>query len=212
MIEDQVLRPSETRLRTTASSLLVAGLVGGVGLGVVARAWMRFISEDPEFTWAGTLGIIAGFAFFGITQSAVAMARRTTMRRRNLTAIRLVGVIGMLPLFGAAGAVMAPTVIGAGLAASRTDWPEPTRISCAFVSLVPVGFVASDLSGSFGWSLRTMAGIIAMIAIYATIVWATQATLAPQTDGWRIPRWAKIAVPILIVVLVAIPLYVGGVS
>jgi hypothetical protein len=33
---------------------LAIGLFGGFALGVVSRAWMRLISEDPDFTWNGT--------------------------------------------------------------------------------------------------------------------------------------------------------------
>lgn len=208
------MRRAERRLPAgqRTASLLAVGLLGGTCLGIVARVWMRFVSDDPEFSWPGTLGIVAGFAFFGVTQVVVSAARRAAMPRRGLTGLRVVGVIGMLPLFGAAGAVMAPTVVGAGLAVSRDDWPRLARAVCAAIAIAPVVFVAADFSGSFGWSIRTLAGIIALIAIYAAITWAAQATLAPQRDGWRIPSWAKIVIPLAVIVLVAIPLYVGGIS
>ena len=57
---------------------LAGGLLGGFALGVIARAWMRLISEDPRFTWHGTTSIVVGFTFFGLTQSIIAVARSRT--------------------------------------------------------------------------------------------------------------------------------------
>jgi hypothetical protein len=146
-------------------ALVAVGLVGGFVLGVVARVWMRLISDKPEFTWAGTLFIVLGFAVFGLAQSTVAIARHRTMHRRTLTLVRAVGIICMLPRFFAAGAVMFPTVFGAGLA-------------LAVVAAGPVLFVGRDLVRKFGWSIQTVAGFVSMLAIYATIIWATRFVFA----------------------------------
>ena len=55
------------------------------------------ISEDPEFSWSGTLFIIGGFAVFGLAQSLVAVARRRLARRRTLYITLLDGRDGMSP-------------------------------------------------------------------------------------------------------------------
>ena len=34
------------------------GFALGAGWGVLARVWMRLITTDPEFSWAGTLMIV----------------------------------------------------------------------------------------------------------------------------------------------------------
>lgn len=159
---------------------LAIGLLGGFALGVVARVWMRLISEDPEFTWSGTIFIVAGFTFFGLTQSIVAVARGRTTRWWKLTGVRTIGAVGMLPLFVAAGAVMFPTVAGCGLASARSEWPKTIRGLCLVVAAGPVLFVGTDLIGSFGWSLHTLAGFVMMLAVYATIIWATRFTFAAQ--------------------------------
>ena len=49
---------SAERSRWRTPSTLAAGLFGGFALGVIARAWMRLITEDPEFTWKGTIFIV----------------------------------------------------------------------------------------------------------------------------------------------------------
>ena len=147
-----------------------------VGVGCLAASWVRFISEDPEFSWSGTLFIVGGFAVFGLAQSVVAVARRRLARRRMLTVFRAIGGVATLPLFGAPGAVMFPTVVGAGLAIARPEWRRATRVVCAVVALGPVLFVGNDLRGSFGWSVRTVGGFVAMLALYSVVVWATRFT------------------------------------
>ena len=49
-------------------------LVLGLLLGACARAWMRIISTDPEFTISGSLFIVLGFSFFAAMQSIAALA------------------------------------------------------------------------------------------------------------------------------------------
>ncbi len=158
---------------------LALGLFGGFALGVVARAWMRLISEDPEFTWSGTTFIVLGFTMFGFAQSIVAIARSRSPRRWKLALVRTVGGVATLPLFFAAGGVMLPTVVGAGLGTARTNWHRVLRGLCLLVAAGPVIFVGHDLVDTFGWSLHTAAGFVLMLAIYAVIVWATHFTLSP---------------------------------
>jgi hypothetical protein len=195
-----------------AAATLATGIVSGFALGVVARAWMRLIADEPDFTWNGTLFIIFGFTIFGFTQSIVAVARRYTRRRWTLTVVRAIGIVGMLPLFVGAGAVMLPTVVGGGLAFAREGWHRVTRGLCLLVAAAPVVFVGSDLVGTFGWSLHAAAGFGAMLAIYGTIIRATRSTFAQQLDGWRLPRWATVATCVALVLVFLFPLIGGGIS
>jgi hypothetical protein len=95
-----------------------------------------------------------------------------------LTGVRTIGAVGMIPLFVAAGALMFPTVAGCGLASARSEWPKAVRGLCLVVAVGPVLFVGTDLIGSFGWSLQTLAGFVMMLAVYAAIIWATRFTFA----------------------------------
>ena len=173
---------------------IVLGTLGGCALGIVARGWMRLISDDPEFSWSGTVFIVAGFTIFGLGQSIAAVARTRIGRRRNLTMVRVIGAVTMLPLFVAAGAVLLPTVVGGGLAMARTEWRSAVRIVCLVVAAGPVVFVGRDLIDRFGWSVQSTCGFGLMIAIYAMIVWATRFTFAAQRDGWRMSRRARVAI------------------
>lgn len=178
--------------------MLAAGLFGGLTLGIIARAWMRLISDDPQFTWGGTIFIVGGFTVFGLTQSLVAVARRRQRRRWTLTIVRVVGTIGMLPLFLGAGSLMLPTVVAGGLAKARVEWNAVARWIALVVAAVPVVIVGSQLVGKFGWSLHAGAGFVGVIALYSTIVSATRFTFTAQADGWHLRRWVTITLFILL--------------
>jgi hypothetical protein len=184
-------------------STLATGLFGGLALGIVARAWMRLIAEDPEFTWEGTIFILGGFTVFGFTQSVIALVRHRATRRWTLAIGRAVGVIGLLPLFVGAGAIMLPTVVGGGLARARVDWHRYVRVICVVAASGPVLLVGSQLIGSFGWSLHTVAGFLAMVAIYATIIAATKQTFAPPVRGLRIDGRLRIALLVVVGLMLA---------
>ena len=122
-----------------------------------------------------------------------------------MTIARIVGVITMLPLFVAAGAIMLPTVVGGGLAAARTEWHTAIRVVCCILAAAPVVFVGLGLVDSFGWSVQTMLGFLSMVAIYATIIWATRFTMVAQRDGWRMSRRAKVVTFVVALTFAALP-------
>ncbi|MEO8266896.1 MAG: hypothetical protein ABI706_15440 [Ilumatobacteraceae bacterium] len=192
-------RPAQWRTR----SILALGLFGGPALGVIARAWMRLIAEDPDFTWSGTIFIVLAFTIFGITQAIAAVARQRATRRWTLTMARMLGGVGFLPLFVGAGAIMMPTVVGGGFALNRPEWSRLVRGLCMLAAAGPVVLVASQLVGSFGWSLHALAGFVVMLAIYGTIIAATTFSIAALNDGWRVKRRVKVGI------LVALSLVVG---
>lgn len=191
---------------------LAVGLVGGCALGIVARGWMRLIAEDPDFSWNGTIFIVLGFTFFGVTQSAAALARRRNGKRWTMKLARAVGGVGMLPLFVAAGALMLPTVVGAGLAVARRNWHPFARAICLLVAAGPVAFVGSDLVSTFGWSLQSVAGFVGLLAIYSTIIYATRFTFTPPVDARRLSVRTKVTAAIAGTVAVGVPLYLGGIQ
>lgn len=195
--------PETRRVRSGTLPILALGLFGGPALGVIARAWMRLIAEDPDFTWNGTIFIVLAFTIFGLMQSIAAVARRRARRRWTLTVARVVGGVGFLPLFVGAGAIMMPTVVGGGFALNRPEWRRPFRVLCLLAAAGPVVLVASQLVGSFGWSLHALAGFVVMLAIYGTIIVATRYSIAAFDDGWHVKRRVKVGT------LIAFSLVVG---
>jgi hypothetical protein len=174
---------------TAATIRLVLGTVGGAALGVTARAWMRLVSDHPEFSWSGTVSIVIGFAVFGMLQGVAAIGR-TRRRPWARRATRLAGVVGLLPLFVGAGGVMLPTVVGGGLALVRDDWPRRARALAGAVALAPVAFVAASLVHEGGRSLRVAAGTAGLVGLYATIAVVARPTFAPPPVPHRALRWA----------------------
>ena len=162
----------------------MGGLVGGLAWGMIARLWMRFISTNPEFTWSGTLLIVIGFGIAGMAQFGAYLGRRANLARPALTALRVVAVIALLPLGGAAGASMFPTIILAALALTHQNWPRWLRGIVGAAALIPALVTAR----SFFNDLSVDRGVVAVIwflAIYAGIIWAARFSLGPQLDGWR---------------------------
>jgi len=152
---------------------------------------MRFISTDPEFTWAGTLFIVIGFGVAGLGQSGAYLGRRANLARPRMTLVRIAGFASLVPLGMAAGAPMFPAVVLAPLAITHTDWYRRTRRVVGGVAAIPVVAVAVILLDDLSL-VRAGVGFLWFLVVYAGIIWAARFTLAPQLDGWRAPRAARI--------------------
>jgi hypothetical protein len=165
------------------------GVVAGAALGVAARAWMRLISDEPDFSWSGTNFIIGAFAVFGGAQGAARLLRRS--RRRWLVSVgRTLGAVGLLPLFIGAGGIMFPTVIAGGFAVNRPTMRSWLRGVVAAVAALPVALVSRGIVDDFGWSFRAAAGVVALVAVYLAVVLLARPTFAANPVGLRVPRWA----------------------
>lgn len=171
--------------------MLAGGLLAGLAWGINARLWMRFISTNTEFTWSGTLFIVIAFGIVGLAQSGAYLGRRADLGRRPMTALRVVGVITLLPLGFGAGASMLPTIILATLALTQRTWPRWLRGGLVAAALVPAVATALSFFGDLPL-VRAAVGSIWFVAIYAGIVWAARYSLGPQLDGWRVPIVARV--------------------
>jgi hypothetical protein len=114
------------------SRSLFLGALGGFLWGVGMRAWMRFITFDPEFTWSGTLFIVGATTLAG-TMTGLAYHRWRLGRGNRWRTLGL----AFLPLGMAAGAVMVPSFVLGGLAWGRRPWHPWIRVGLAAIA---VGF------------------------------------------------------------------------
>jgi hypothetical protein len=198
------IEPEDSLWRPHVPGTLAAGVIGGLILGIGARAWMRLISDEPEFSWSGTIFIVAAFTILGLTQAIAITGRARARRRWSRAVTRIVGAIGMLPIFAGAGAIMLPTVVGGGIAVWRTTWRPWARALVAVVAIGPIAFVAIDLVDTFGWSPRSLVGLVVLLMLYGVVVAAARTAFVRPVEGLRIPRF--VIVP-LVVVLFGLQLF-----
>ena len=195
---DRAGRPAHAWLAVPAGAAL------GLLLGVVARAWMRVIADEPDFSWAGSLFIVGAFACFGAGQAVAGVARRVGWRRRGVTTARVAAAALTLPLFTGAGAIMLPTVLMAALACWRDDWPRWGRAVAGFLALPVVVIVVGAIIDEFGADDRTVVGVAGFLVVYGVVIAALRATAAPLHDGWRLGRAGRSAVIVVALVIAAV--------
>lgn len=181
-----------TQKRTAGPLVLVVGLLLGLGWGVFARLWMRFISTDPEFSWSGTLFIVVGFGIGGLGQAAAYLGRRAQLLRARFTIVRVLGFVSLLPLGAAAGGPLFPVVILGALIWGHREWPSWVRWSLGASALLPVVGIARIITQELPpW--RGMVGVVWLAVIYSVIIRVALFTLAPQRDGWEAPVLLRMA-------------------
>jgi hypothetical protein len=99
-----------------------AGLGGAAGAvwGGAARGWMRLVSTDPSFSWAGTMFIVALATVLGVGVGLSWWARRAVGHRRLL---RWAVLPGML-LFAGQGLALLPGFLAGALLWRRRVAPR----------------------------------------------------------------------------------------
>lgn len=164
------------------AKVVLTALVSGLALGVVARAWMRWISTDPEFTWSGTIYIIIAFMILMTNQSVVQLLRQRFKTKRSVQFVRIGGVIFSQPIFIAAGAVMFPAVVLASVGIWNTTLGKRSRGVLVLSSLIIPIKVSIDIISDFGWTFATLGRILLFASIYILVIIALRPTATPYRD------------------------------
>ena len=185
--------------------VVLAALVKGLVVGVVARAWMRWISTDPEFSWSGSIFIVMAFMIFMVNHSIVKLLRQRFKGRRSVLIIRTGGVIFSLPIFTAAGGMMFPTVALASVATWNPALGKRTRGVLFLLALVIPIRISIDIISDFGWSFATIGRILLFVSIYSVVIFATKPAVSPfrneESDVVKMSKRQKI---ILVLAILAI--------
>jgi hypothetical protein len=127
---------THTPIRRRGGHAILRAALTGLGLGavwgVLARVWMRLINDFPEFSWSGTLVIIAVFGLFGLAVGTAAAARR-----RDGSRWWLLGAVPGMLVFASQGMVMLPGFLVGSFALSRRtrSWRV---VAVAAACVVPV--------------------------------------------------------------------------
>jgi hypothetical protein len=173
--------------RTSSILVLLASFLTGAALGIVARIWMRFITTDPEFSWVGTLFIVVGFGVVFLGQAGVYLGRRSGLGTFGFVALRVLAIVTLLPLAGAAGAFAFPIIVFAPLAIIRTGWNRWLRLLLGVLALLPGVFVAFTLFSDLS-VIRATIGVVWFALIYGILVWAVSFSFASRDD----PRFTHV--------------------
>jgi hypothetical protein len=118
------------------------GAMLGLAWAVVIRAWMRLVTNEPQFSLTGTGMILAASMIVGAC-AGLAYAARRRGNFKLVWALRIVSVLSFATLGVGPGVFVAPTVLFATLALVRRHWPVWLRLACAVAALVGFGMIAS---------------------------------------------------------------------
>ncbi len=150
---------------------LAAGLLGGALWGVVARVFMRLLSDDPQFSWEGTLGIIGASAVAGALVGLVHGARVTGRSQWW----RLAALPALL-LFAGPGSLLVPAVVG--MAAVLLGRPLVRAAGVLLVAVTPVVVVTMP---PIAPTAAQQAGLALLVLSTAPLGWA----LGEVVRRWR---------------------------
>ncbi len=185
---------------------ILSGAIIGLLWGVSMRFWMRFISTDPEFSWAGTLFILGASVLAG---SVLGLAWHR--RRHGGAGWWRLAILSLL-LLGAGGAVMWPSIILVGFAIGRRRplWLTLPAAAAGLAFQIPVLNDALVNNWRFGNAEVVVAALwyAPMLAIDA---WAFSVVFAPSLADPKPSRWKQVLVvaPVVVVSALAV-LLVGG--
>lgn len=159
-------------------SLWRAAIVGaGLGLtwGVLARLWMRLVSEQPQFSISGTAIVLGASACVGMCAgTALVLRSRGRLRQsRSLAA----GAFVLLK-FGP-GMVMVITVLLATLALVQHAWKRWVRLGLGMLAIGGVGLIAADQFEHVPL-LRWAAGLLCYLALLYPLIWTMRIGLTPR--------------------------------
>lgn len=171
-----------------------AGLGIGVLWGIAIRAWMRLISDEPEFTLSGTLFIVGAAGVVGLGFGMALSARQAAWRGRQVP--RVAGAMTVVFLGLGAGSITLPTIVLGGFALGRPPARLVGRILLA-VGALAVGGLAGTQDGVpwivFPIVAATVAGVlhprtsrmaVGLLAI-APIVMVAGIVLDARLPLWR---------------------------
>jgi len=164
--------------------LLVYRLLFGLALGVISRVWMRLIANEPEFSWRGTALVVGVFVVSGLG-TGISLMMSAGGRTRDVIG-RGVGLLMLLPPFGAAGAQIMPGVIVGSLSLHRKTWKPWIRVLFGLLALVlpmvlPIGIVVYELLAEV--SFWRVLGLLMLMATYVALVFMTAPIFRRRSAG-----------------------------
>lgn len=162
--------PQRARTGTVQESLpgsIVRPVLYGAAWGGAARLWMRYISEDPQFSVSGTSFIIA----IPTVISLCSVLARRSINWRPLTRrpSRAIAGFSTILLGVAAGALMMPTLLLGGIAwANRRRFPPLLLLPIAVFACAPILAVVQEIPDG-GKFLPAFAAYLMLLATFIPV-------------------------------------------
>lgn len=153
---------------------VAAGAAVGLAWAVAFRGWMRLISTDPEFSWAGTMFIVVAFTLLAACVELAVHARR----RASRWAARAGVALATLPTGMGAGMLFLPTLVAGTGAANAWRLNRAIAIPLGVLAAAPAAVVMRDLEG-----------LPAPRLVFAAVAYAAFALtgIARYRRAWRSP-------------------------
>jgi hypothetical protein len=173
---------------------LLRGAATGLGLGaawgVLARVWMRLISNDPEFSWAGTLAILGMAAVLGAGVGVVHVARRS-----GRSAWWTLAVLPGLVLFMSPGMVLAPAFLLGGPAyGGRGRWLRAVGWLAILGPTVAMTFAVSNDPTSVAPTMGDYVVFeVGLLALALSLAWASSLVWQRRTPSKAPPAATEVA-------------------
>lgn len=171
------VEPAKSRNRRSGSherslfGSVVRAAAYGAAWGGVARLWMRYISEDPEFSVAGTSFIIAMPTI--VCLFSVLARRCVNWRAVARVPARAVAGFSTVLLGMGAGVLMLPSLVLGGIVwANRNRVLRLALVPIAALASLPIVFVAREIPGDGRFLLAFPAYLLLLatfIPVYARI-------------------------------------------
>lgn len=167
---------TKRRVRADSHKASLTGLIAraalyGFGWGAAARLWMRYISEDPEFTLVGTSFIIGIPTVIALC--SVLAERSVTWRPLVRRSSRAMAAFSTILLGGAAGILMMPTLVLGGVVwANRRRLPPLLLLPIAMLAGAPIAAVIQEIPTGGRFILAFPAYLLLLatfIPVYARI-------------------------------------------
>lgn len=144
------------------------GLLLGAGWGVLARVWMRLISDDPEFSWAGTLSILGVAAWLGLCVGLVHAARL-----RNGSAWWRLAALPSLLLFASPGMLFLPAYVVGGWAwGSRAPTWLRGLVLVVVLGPLPVALFLAMVPAEEQVLSEMLTAVCGFVALSVPLAWA----------------------------------------
>lgn len=175
LVPTPAVTTSTTSRPRRPSIVRFAALGAGLGLawGVIARGWMRLISEQPEFSWSGTGYILGATMVLGLILGAAEAARRRGSRGAWRAAAAAFALLG-----AGAGMLTLPLLVIGGITFAR-PWRPLVRASLATATLAAVVLV-----GFAVWQSRQglpgVVGIVLWVGLAIPLAWAASIPFRPR--------------------------------